>query len=138
MKRTRIKSVSNTPRARLEREMNVLWSKCIHALGHHKCAICGKTEGVQAAHLISKGSNPYLRFDLWNGLPLCHFHHAAIDGRGKKHDEEMAWVYVKAQFQKHYAYTQRYRHFEGGHRSDDRLREIRDTLKDALAQLGGE
>ena len=72
-----------------------------------------------------------------NGIALCDQHHAQLDGRAGKHEQEMVWVYVKAQFPKHYAYTVENRHKKGARRSDDELRSIRDTLKKTLEQLGG-
>jgi 5-methylcytosine-specific restriction endonuclease McrA len=39
-----------------------------------KCALCGKTEGLQAHHIISR-SNHAVRWNLDNGVALCALHH---------------------------------------------------------------
>lgn len=60
--------VRKTPRSRLKRLADKLWSLAVRAAG--KCRICGKTDGLQAAHGFSRR---YLgtRHDLRNGWCLC-------------------------------------------------------------------
>ncbi len=50
-----------------------LWSLIIRQVG--RCEICGKTTGLVAHHLISKGANMKFRHDMSNGVCLCRYHH---------------------------------------------------------------
>ena len=51
----------------------------------YRCVRCGKTEGLQAAHILPKGHYPRLRFELDNILSLdvgCHLYWAHKDPLG--------------------------------------------------------
>jgi len=63
-----------TPRAKLKRMADKLWSEIVRSAG--KCRICGSTERLQAAHGFSRR---YLgtRHDLRNGWCLCSGCHMA-------------------------------------------------------------
>lgn len=54
-------------------EATKLWAKEIKAVG--KCEICGKTDNLNAHHLLEKSTWPHLRYDLSNGICLCSDHH---------------------------------------------------------------
>jgi 5-methylcytosine-specific restriction endonuclease McrA len=48
--------------------LDKLWSQIVRSRG--KCERCGKTTGLQAAHIISR-THKNTRWDLENGLCLC-------------------------------------------------------------------
>ena len=60
--------VRKTPRSKLKRIADKLWSLIVRKAG--KCRICGKTEGLQAAHGFSRRYHA-TRFELINGGCLC-------------------------------------------------------------------
>ena len=70
--------VRKTPRSKLKRMADKLWSLIVRAAG--KCRICGKEEGLQGAHGFSRR---YLgtRFDLRNGWCLCAGCHKSMTHR---------------------------------------------------------
>ncbi len=45
-----------------------------------ECKNCGKKENLHAHHIIPWKINPSKRFDLKNGLTLCHSCHKKVDG----------------------------------------------------------
>jgi len=52
----------------IDKELDRLWSEIIRKRG--KCERCGRTDRLQAAHIISR-SHRNTRWDLMNGLCLC-------------------------------------------------------------------
>lgn len=52
---------------------NTLWSKEIRAVG--RCEICGKTDNLNAHHILEKSVWSHLARDLSNGICLCSDHH---------------------------------------------------------------
>ncbi len=78
-----------TPKARrvrsLRSECDGLVRELVLARDHHKCVRCGKTEKLQAAHILPKGHYPRLRYELDNILSLdvgCHLYFAHKDPVG--------------------------------------------------------
>ena len=47
------------------------WSKEVRNRDGNKCVVCGKTEYIQAHHLIPKERFPQYKFIIDNGLSLC-------------------------------------------------------------------
>lgn len=60
--------MAKSTKTSLKRRADQLVSQIVRLKG--KCERCGKTEGLQCAHVISR-SNHTLRFDLMNVLCLC-------------------------------------------------------------------
>lgn len=60
-------------RKKFKEEATKLWANEIKAVG--ACEVCGKTENLNAHHLLSKSVWPHLRCDLSNGMCLCAGHH---------------------------------------------------------------
>lgn len=52
------------------------WSKAVRDRDGNKCAICGRTDLVQAHHIVQKKYDKALRLDLNNGIALCPKHHS--------------------------------------------------------------
>ena len=60
---------------RLKTQCDELWSKCVR-LRDGKCALCGKTENLNAHHWVhSKAQGNLHRWDVRNGLALCYADH---------------------------------------------------------------
>ena len=55
-----------------KKKCDKLWAIIVRSIGH--CEVCGKTENLNAHHLIGRGNYKY-RYDLDNGLCLCVGHH---------------------------------------------------------------
>jgi len=54
-----------------------LWKECIKIRANHKCEApgCNDTERLNAHHIEDYRLNPYLRYEIDNGLCLCPKHH---------------------------------------------------------------
>jgi hypothetical protein len=66
-----------TERKIYERKCDELWSKIIH-MKFNKCMISGKTKAevtLHAHHIITKGSNKRLRWEIDNGILLSAYCH---------------------------------------------------------------
>ena len=48
------------------------WAASVHSAG--RCAVCGRTDGLEAHHLIGRGHKLF-RTDPLNSLLLCWQHH---------------------------------------------------------------
>ena len=79
-RRKRVKAQRTTPRAALARKCAALWSRLIAPEG----AMCFMRESnmgpacsgrIDAAHVFGKGAHPGVRYERWNGVPLCRAHH---------------------------------------------------------------
>ena len=71
-------------RSNLTRRLTRLHAIYIRAKFNSRCAYPGcksPEEQLQCAHILGKKAHPHWRFEPWNGLLLCHRHHAAFDGR---------------------------------------------------------
>lgn len=56
-----------------KRERNkkdIEWKKKVKLIFNNKCALCGKTEMLNAHHLLPKNELKY-RWDIKNGIALC-------------------------------------------------------------------
>lgn len=53
----------------LQNKLLANWSKRVRITG--VCAICGRTDHLQAHHILPKEYYRTLKFDLNNGIPLC-------------------------------------------------------------------
>lgn len=69
MKRTPIRRKS--PRRKLNQRADLLVKQLVHERDGNKCVKCGKSERIQAAHILSKGRYQRLRFEPLNILTLC-------------------------------------------------------------------
>lgn len=57
------------------------WSKIIKELAGNKCVVCGKTDRLQAHHIIPTSIDKSLENELDNGVCLCfHCHYCAHGG----------------------------------------------------------
>ena len=53
-----------------------LWSKNVREHDNNKCCICGRTEHLNAHHILEKKLFPEYMFCLENGVTLCAKHHS--------------------------------------------------------------
>lgn len=85
-RKSRPARVRKTPRSKLKRQADALWSSIVRAAG--KCRICGSGERLQAAHGFSRR---YLgtRHDLRNGWCLCSGCHKTMGYRAIEWDALM-------------------------------------------------
>ena len=65
-----------TTRTSIGKRCDTIWSQIIKAPG--KCFRCGAVEGLQAAHIIGRAQR-VVRWDLRNGICLCHTCHRLFD-----------------------------------------------------------
>jgi 5-methylcytosine-specific restriction endonuclease McrA len=65
--KAKIKKMARTAK----RKQLVQWSKDVRERDGYKCAVCGKTEYLNAHHLIPKERFPQHQFDVKNGITLC-------------------------------------------------------------------
>jgi len=56
---------------KMMQELDLLVREEVFELAGHKCERCGKTEGLQASHILNKGSHQRLRFEPHNIIALC-------------------------------------------------------------------
>ena len=93
-RKSRPAKVRKTPRSKLRRMADALWSSIVRAAG--KCRLCGSTDRLQAAHGFSRR---YLgtRWDLRNGFCLCSGCHVSMTHRPLEWDtfltEELGPLY---------------------------------------------
>lgn len=74
-KKSKLQKKLDDPNSRLWRnKADKAWRLLVGVQGEHKCAICGKTEFVQAHHLIPREMYSH-RHIPWNGIMLCASHH---------------------------------------------------------------
>ena len=126
---------SNSERAVLTRELDDLCRQITRRLNHGKCALCEATEGIETAHLLSKGSHPELRHHLLNLLPMCHTCHAHLDYRGNEDQHAAAWATLKRKYRDRYVWVGLVRNRRVEPHSMPVLREYRDQLKRILQDL---
>ena len=58
-----------------KKKLLIEWSKQVRNRDCNKCVICGKTEHIQAHHILQKKRFPEYQFCLENGISLCPTHH---------------------------------------------------------------
>lgn len=62
-------------RERIDRKKALAnWSKQIRARDG-KCMMCGKTEHLNAHHILAKEHYDAFQYEMWNGITLCAYHH---------------------------------------------------------------
>jgi len=127
---------SQIKRARIKRELNAIWGELIHQIGGGKCLSCGREDTLQAAHLISKGSNPALRWDILNGVLLCNGCHRALDGAAS-YSKARVLAVIERYAPLHHAYMEKYRHAKRTRMTDCDLIDLRDELKKQIEAQGG-
>jgi len=91
---------------KLEARLDKLWAEAVKERDHHACRRCGKTEGLNAHHLVGKRGHKTTKWDVDNGMTLCwncHFHWAHLNGNELIYS---AWV-VNEIGQKMFDYLQR-------------------------------
>lgn len=49
-----------------------------------KCVFCNETQNLEVHHIYSFASFPEGRFDPWNCLTLCRYHHSLTPNYGSK------------------------------------------------------
>ena len=47
------------------------WSVAIRTRDKHVCALCGRSEHLNAHHILPKKFFPDVQFEMWNGISLC-------------------------------------------------------------------
>lgn len=66
------------PKQKLEKELEDLWkAKCVETYPL-KCEVCGSREVLSFHHFIPKSRSTALRYDLVNGVCLCHKCHYIV------------------------------------------------------------
>lgn len=88
--------LSKTNKSGVEYRHNPLhreWSNQVKKRDNHTCKMknsecCGK---IETHHILSWMCYPELRYQLNNGITLCHFHHP----RGKKMEESMRQFFIE-------------------------------------------
>jgi len=61
------------------------WTLAIKRAFNNRCAICDKHRGLHAHHVIPKSNQPDLKYDLLNGIVLCHRCHNGKDNMQNVH-----------------------------------------------------
>lgn len=58
------------------------WRKEILKRDKHKCQYpgCNKRRSLEIHHIQTWAKNPFLRYDIGNGITLCRNHHSMIRG----------------------------------------------------------
>jgi len=126
-RKTRLKSRNNNSRAKKVAHLDWLWRECIRGLHGNRCIKTG-SRNIECCHLIHRGGNPFLRWEIPNGIPLTPYWHAALDGRNEHHEEFMSWF--KVAYSCRYRWMQEHRHAgRDGKTLDDVEKELANTLK---------
>lgn len=86
--RTKLKDDSKDRGGQLHRD----WSKSVKNRDNWKCKINNNkcTGRLEAHHILSWKDHPELRYDINNGITLCHFHHPR-----KREEEKRLSPYFK-------------------------------------------
>jgi hypothetical protein len=124
---TTLSRLSPTPAARLRRECDALWSKCIAKLFKGRCARCGSA-GYHAHHLI-KRRNKHTRWAIMNGIFLCITCHNIAETNPYVFE---GWLKIYAE--EHYSWMKEYGR-EAGTVLVCEMKETRDMLKQVLRRL---
>lgn len=66
------------------------WSKDVRKRDNNECVICGKTERLNAHHIIPI-NNKDTRLDLKNGITLCSAHHRFNQKKISAHQHPLAF-----------------------------------------------
>lgn len=71
------------PQGKLAAQAEILWSLIIRKRAGRRCEVplmvdrC-PMDATEAAHVLGKGPFPHIRYDLSNGIAMCHAHHEAF------------------------------------------------------------
>ena len=65
--KAKLKSLARTAKRKALSE----WSKAVRNRDGNKCAVCGKTEHLNAHHILNKTKFPQYRLELICGIALC-------------------------------------------------------------------
>ena len=60
------------------------WRTAVFTRDCYKCVKCGSKKSLEAHHIKAQSKYPALRFDINNGLTLCHSCHKTTDNYGVK------------------------------------------------------
>lgn len=95
MKRTPL-----TIRSKRRDPLLALWGKAVRAVWGETCLKCGRSAPqwkIDAAHILSRGAHPRLKYEPLNGIALCFTCHRWYDQhKGSHHDGEAdRWVRAK-------------------------------------------
>jgi hypothetical protein len=83
----------NDPKKTIRNACDRLWAMLVKKRWGHHCAICGKSETLNAHHLIGK-TNYACRYEVMNGIVLCVWHHV-FGGTPSAHQQPanfLEWV----------------------------------------------
>jgi predicted restriction endonuclease len=61
------------------KSLDDLWSKAVKTIYLYRCALCGATEGLESHHVVHRRASWVLRWDVENGICLCHKCHNVAD-----------------------------------------------------------
>ena len=91
MKRSRLRRVSTSPRRKLERKADKLWSAAIRKRDKGICQVCLKP-GNQPHHIVTR-SVKHMRHDIDNGVLLCAgCHTLGLHSAHKRPESFRAWL----------------------------------------------
>jgi hypothetical protein len=60
------------------------WRNAVLKRDGYRCIYCHSPDNLEAHHLYSFASFPELRFDTYNGITCCNFHHKLTPNYGSK------------------------------------------------------
>lgn len=63
--------MSSSDKKEIERKLSSLWRLAVHAEYGDKCYVCGGI-ATDTHHYIKKSQSMNLKYDVDNGIPLCH------------------------------------------------------------------
>jgi hypothetical protein len=129
MKRSALNRVSKSPAARLRRELDGLWSKCITKLFRGRCAKCGWA-GCHAHHLI-KRRNKHARWAIMNGLLLCAGCHTWAELFPR-----LFTAWLGKHYEGHAEWVMEHSMEKPGTILISEMKETRDVLKQVLRRVG--
>jgi 5-methylcytosine-specific restriction endonuclease McrA len=69
---------------RLYLKENIEWRDSVFKRDNYKCKICNKTGRLEAHHILQWRYYPELRFDVNNGITLCHACHPRKEAEEKR------------------------------------------------------
>ena len=64
---------------------HVSWANKIIRMFNSKCAICSSVNNLHAHHIAPKAKHPELKYDLNNGIALCHTCHMGKNNPSSVH-----------------------------------------------------
>jgi Pyruvate/2-oxoacid:ferredoxin oxidoreductase delta subunit len=70
-----------------DRHLLKLWRQAVLKEYNNQCLVCGNgnTYELECHHIVKRGKNKVLKYDIWNGVPVCKYScHRWVDSlRGK-------------------------------------------------------